>query len=211
MIQLVLLFFAAHPGSAATFGDTRSFLMNRYPNRDIVPSSLIKSRDDGDWSGMAFAAMPIVPSSSPAVRALKGCSAKPFEWRRNAVIGDFISALDTNEDAAAVKPAAATEGPDVGQSISSIFKKSTTSVIDVYDTVVSFVECKMVTTDFVKSWTQNWKPDVSVDTTFLKDLGAWGGQMSAATGGSHQLVGFMDVDPFERSRRYFKRKPRITM
>lgn len=43
LARLALLFFLAHPGSAATFGDTRSFLLSRYPNRDVVPSSLVPS------------------------------------------------------------------------------------------------------------------------------------------------------------------------
>lgn len=34
--RLVLLFFFCHPGTLATFSDGQAYLLNRYPNRDIV-------------------------------------------------------------------------------------------------------------------------------------------------------------------------------
>lgn len=47
LVKLVILFVLAHPGSAATFANTQDFLLSRYPNRDVLPSSSLVQQQQG--------------------------------------------------------------------------------------------------------------------------------------------------------------------
>lgn len=74
--RLALLFFLAHPGSAATFGDTKHFLLSRYPNRDVVPSGLRpaagRRRADEDTVSSLLFVTPF-PVSRPSPNPVTPC------------------------------------------------------------------------------------------------------------------------------------------
>lgn len=111
LLKLAVLFFVAHPGSAATWADPRAFLLHlRYPNRDLdVPRAFgavqqqqqqqqqAQQRQRGKGTPpLLFVGPRVVAAPSPATNQAKvgsrvGAGAvRPL----NVVIGSFVSELE---------------------------------------------------------------------------------------------------------------------
>jgi len=106
MAKLALLFFLAHPGSAATFANTQDFLLSRYPNRDVIPSTLLSSSstssngpgDRHNRGGAAWAtrstsryAFVSVPMAMPVSGLNEAVSAASLHKRGNAASSSSFS------------------------------------------------------------------------------------------------------------------------
>ena len=107
LLKLAVLFFVAHPGSAATWADPRAFLLHlRYPNRDLdVPRAFgavqqqqqqqqqQRQRGKGTPPLLFVGPRVVAPSPAAATKAVVGSRAgavRPL----NVVIGSFVSELE---------------------------------------------------------------------------------------------------------------------
>lgn len=111
MARLAFLFFLAHPGSAATFDDTKTFLLSRYPNRDVVPTCLIRTdgaslmgrssqrRDSALCSSSKGTMMGFVRPSHGATAPVSSSSKNSCSRGQpmQVVIGSFITELERTE------------------------------------------------------------------------------------------------------------------
>lgn len=114
LAKLVALFFIVHPGSCATF-NSRKFLTQRYPNRDVIPACLLhqqqqqqqRRRDATNVLAGAPAAAGSSSSSPLFIRtpAISPCSSSSSRMTprsfapqvaRPVVIGSFVSELESS-------------------------------------------------------------------------------------------------------------------
>lgn len=103
LARLLLLFFLVHPGSSATF-ESRHYLTQRYPNRDVIPpASLLPSpsqrrRHDTTPASLLFVRPPTVtsPMSSHSHNNNKGQAMPSSLVARPVVIGSFVSELESS-------------------------------------------------------------------------------------------------------------------
>jgi hypothetical protein len=256
LAQLTLLFFLAHPGSAATFGDTRTFLVSRYPNRDVVPATLMRHRRGGvepslgvspaapsSGAPLLFVAVPVPrplqiskPVEAPGcARGQGGSVSCPSPSRqggataRRVVIGDFVSSLEARRGVSAsqqqqqqpqgvhpprnhlrvlaepephqhqhqaeVRPSGGSGTLRMG--VDGLLRRSTSTIVGAYDSVVGFMGSRLVNQgEDLLSWAGSKLEGREPATFKFPELKA--GHMR------QDLVGFMDLDPFEKSRRNFK-------
>jgi len=96
LARLLALFFLVHPGSSATF-ESRHYLTQRYPNRDVIPPrSLLTSqrrrRYDTTTSPLSFIRPPVlaIPARGDKDQAILSSAVA-----LKVIIGSFVSELET--------------------------------------------------------------------------------------------------------------------
>ena len=112
LAKLVALFFIVHPGSCATF-NSRKFLTQRYPNRDVIPACLLHQQQQqqqrrrdatnvlaGAPAAAGSSSFPLfirIPATSPSSSS-SSMTPRTFasQVARPVVIGSFVSELESS-------------------------------------------------------------------------------------------------------------------
>ncbi len=263
LLKLLALFFLVHPGSCATF-HSRHYLSQRYPNRDVVPATLLhpqsaQQRHRRQAQGGADTTSSLLfiraPAGLPSSSSSSSSPTKPSSLvARPVVIGSFVSELESNGDRRRTGPRPRfpgqqqqpqqQEGPSSfgppqrkqvvslgsiqggasssssGAKVGGLFQKSAATLVDAYDGVLSFVGSRIVTTEATFSKALNavshsmmtplalaMEGDDAQDETEprIHTMRLSSSSSLQSRSSSPALVGFMDLDPFEKSKRHFKR------